>query len=345
MQDDFFINGQLIKRGEQITTKIELPSLFNTPMKMPVKVLRGKKEGSTVFVSAAIHGNELNGVEIIRKLLSLQILKKLSGTLILIPVVNVYGFNSLSRYMPDRRDLNRSFPGSLKGSLTSRVAKIFLDEIVSKCDYGIDLHTASIHKSNLPQIRVNIENDEILELAKSFEAPMVLDSPLRDGSLRANAKEFGTQILLYEAGEALRFDKKSIEIGVKGVVNVLRKLNMLPSKKRKSKKREPEVSYSSSWIRANESGLIRTLKKLGDSVEKDEVIALIEAPLEGCDFQLRASFKGIIIGKTQIPLVQEGDAVFHVAKFEDIEKAEEHIEYFHEEILQEDVFNILESEI
>ena len=333
MQGDILeIFGTEVSRGTIVDISIDLPNLYNLPASIPVHVLRGKKSGPTVFVSAAIHGDELNGIEIIRRLKKLAILKKLKGTLILVPVVNVYGLSSLSRYLPDRRDLNRSFPGSTKGSLAARMAKIFFDEIVKKCDYGIDLHTGAIHRSNLPQIRTNIKNPKTLELAKAFEAPVILHSEIRDGSLRAVAQEEGVSILLYEAGEALRFDETSIKIGVKGIVNVLKALEMLPQTKKKRSK-NPLTLKESSWTRAVESGILRTLKGLGDSVTKGEVIAFIDEPLGDESFELISPFDGIIIGKSQIPLVQEGDAVFHIARSSNLDRAEEHIEYFQEDAI------------
>ncbi|MDA3945410.1 MAG: succinylglutamate desuccinylase/aspartoacylase family protein [Helicobacteraceae bacterium] len=321
------ICGIDIPAGCTKNIEIELPKLYNLPASIPIQVISGKTAGPTVFISAAIHGDELNGIEIIRRLKKLSVIKKIKGTLILVPVVNVYGINTLSRYLPDRRDLNRSFPGSTKGSLAARMAKIFLDEIVKKCDYGIDLHTGAIHRSNLPQIRTNTENQETLELAKAFEAPVVLHSALRDGSLRAEAQEHGVPILLYEAGEALRFDDTAIKIGVKGIVNVLKALNMLP-KSSKKRQRNPLIFKESSWVRASESGMLRTVKGLGDSVKKDEIIAFIDEPLGDRSFEITSSFDGIIIGKSQIPLVQEGDAVFHIARFRNLEAAEERIDYF-----------------
>ncbi|WP_258238827.1 succinylglutamate desuccinylase/aspartoacylase family protein [Arcobacter sp. CECT 8985] len=326
-----------------MTINIELPKLYNTPTNLPVHVIRGKKSGPCVFVSAAVHGDELNGIEIIRRLRKLTILKKLKGTLILVPIVNVYGTMTLSRYMPDRRDLNRSFPGSNRGSLASRVANIFFNEVVSICDYGIDLHTASIHKSNLPQIRTNIKDEFTYKLAKSFEAPVVLHSELRDGSLRQTAQEQGIPILLYEAGEALRFDETCIRIGVKGIINVLRELDMLPIIKRKAKKL-PIVTRSSQWIRAGESGVLRTIKALGDIVKKDELIAFVDEPFGYESFEIKSIFDGIIIGKSEIPLVQEGDAIFHIAKFKNLEIAETKIEYFNEEIIEHSEFNELNDE-
>lgn len=333
-----------IPYNSNITTNIPLPHLYNTPTQLPVRVLRGRSNGPIVFISAAIHGDELNGIEIIRRFRKLNILKKLKGTVILVPIVNVYGIMSLSRYFPDRRDLNRNFPGSGKGSLTSRVAKIFFDEIVSKCDFGIDLHTASIHKSNLPQIRTNIDDTFIFELAKEFKAPVILHSELRDGSLRAVAQERGVPILLYEAGEALRFDEKCIRIGVKGIVNVLRKTNMLPPETTRKKTKIPIVSRSSQWIRSTDSGMLRTIKALGDTVHENDTIAYIDDTIDDTSFEIKAPFSGIIIGKSEIPLVQEGDAIFHIAKFSNLEVAENKIGFFDEEANKQSEFHELNNE-
>jgi hypothetical protein len=345
MPNEKFILGTIeIPRGVNMTVNLELPKLYNTPTQLPVRVIRGKRSGPTVFISAAIHGDELNGIEIIRRFRKLNILKSLKGTLILVPIVNVYGIMTLSRYLPDRRDLNRSFPGSLKGSLASRVAKIFFDEIVRKCDLGIDLHTASIHKSNLPQVRTNIDNEYTFALAKAFEAPVVLHSELRDGSLRAVAQDEGIPILLYEAGEALRFDETSIRIGVNGIVNVLRENDMLPKILKKKSRKTPIITRTSQWIRSGESGMLRTIKALGDTVKSDETIAFIDEPLGDNSFEIKAPFDGVIIGKSEIPLVQEGDAVFHIAKIRNLEVAENKIEYFNENAIESSEFIELNNE-
>jgi len=340
----FVLGGIEIPRGATVTVTLELPKMYNTPTKLPVRVIRGKKGGPVVFISAAIHGDELNGIEIIRRFRMLGILKRLKGTVILVPIVNMYGIMNLSRYLPDRRDLNRSFPGSDKGPLASRVAKIFFDEIVSKCDLGIDLHTGAIHRSNLPQVRTNIENEYTFNLAKVFGAPVVLHSEIRDGSLRAVAQEEGVPILLYEAGEALRFDETSIRIGVHGLVNVLRENNMLPNISRKKSTKTPIVTKSSRWVRASESGMLRTIKALGDTVKKDEVVAFIDEPLDDEFFEIKAPFDGIIIGKSEIPLVQAGDAIFHIAKFRDLETAVDKIGYFSEDAIEQSEFHELNME-
>ena len=344
LEQKFTLGGVEVLKGTNVTINIDLPKLYNTPTQLPIRVIRSKKNGPVVFVSAAIHGDELNGIEIIRRLRKLNILKKLKGTLILVPVVNVYGMMNLSRYLPDRRDLNRSFPGSQKGSLAGRVAKIFFDEIVSKCDLGIDLHTASIHKSNLPQVRTNIDNEYTFRLAKAFEAPVVLHSELRDGSLRAVSQEKGVPILLYEAGEALRFDEQSIRIGVKGVVNVLRANDMLPQVTSKKSKKTPIVTKESKWIRSVESGMLRTIKALGDTVLKNDVIAFIDEPLGEKSFEILSPFDGIIIGKSEIPLIQEGDAVFHIAKFKNLDLADDKMEYFAEDAIEQSEFYELNNE-
>jgi len=341
--EDFTILNEKIKKGEDKTINLELPKLYHTSTSIPIRIIRGKKDGPTVFISAAIHGDELNGIEIIRRVGSLSILKRLKGTLILIPIVNTYGVMTLSRYTPDRRDLNRSFPGSSKGSLASRIAKAFFDEVVLKCDLGIDLHTASIHKSNLPQIRTNLSDEFTYSLAKAFQAPLMLHSDLRDGSLRAEAQEKGIPILLYEAGEALRFDETSIRIGVKGIVNVLRQMQMLPLNSKQNSKL-PIVVRSSSWIRSADSGILRTIKALGDTVVQNEIIAFIDEPLGDGFTEIISPFDGVIIGKSQIPLIQEGDAIFHIAKFKNLETAENKIEYFSEDAIETSEFKELNSE-
>lgn len=344
MPNRFELGGEVIPRGVNVTINIDLPKLYNTPTQLPIRVIRGKKDGPIVFISAAIHGDELNGIEIIRRFRKLNILKRLRGTIILVPIVNVYGVMTLSRYMPDRRDLNRSFPGSIKGSLASRIAKIFYDEIVSKCDFGIDLHTASIHKSNLPQVRTNIDNEFTLGLAKAFEAPVVLHSELRDGSLRSVAGENGIPVLLYEAGEALRFDEVSIRIGVKGIVNVLRENSMLPKNNKEKMIKTPIILRNSTWIRSNEGGILRTIKALGETVVKGETIAYIDEPLGDESFEIKSNFDGVIIGKSAIPLVQEGDAIFHIAKIRNLEIAEDKMEYFHEDAIEYSEFEELINE-
>ncbi|MFC6673787.1 succinylglutamate desuccinylase/aspartoacylase family protein [Marinobacterium aestuariivivens] len=330
------IGGQEIAAGSRVMLELPLPHLYtHTPMTMPVQVVRGRKDGPSLFVSAAIHGDELNGIEIIRRLLKYGGLRRLKGTLITIPIVNVYGVIHHSRYLPDRRDLNRAFPGSERGSMTGRLADIFMREIVGNATHGIDLHTGAINRVNLPQIRANLDDRETARLAHAFGVPVVMNANLRDGSLRQAADELGIPMLLYEAGEALRFDELSIRAGLKGIINVMRELGMLPSSRRRGTPRpEPFFARSSTWVRAPSSGIFRTLCALGNWVKKGEVMGMISDPLGDSDVEVRAGCSGILVGRTNIPLVHEGEALFHIARYEDEQGMAERVESFQEEGLE-----------
>ncbi len=329
------IGGVDILPGEDKKIEIPVAKLYtDADVSLPVHIIRGKKAGPTVFISAAVHGDELNGIEIIRRLLSQPNFKIIRGTLICVPMVNVYGVVNQSRYMPDRRDLNRCFPGSSKGSLAARVAHIFMKEIAEHCDYGIDLHTGAIHRSNFPQIRADIGDEETKELAKVFAATVIINSNLVDGSLREAAVANNTKVLLYEAGEALRFDEYSIRTGIKGIENVLQYLTLMRKKRSKKKFVEPYIAKSSSWHRATASGIVNNMVSLGDQVVKGEVLAEIGDPLGEVLDVVVASRSGILIGRQNIPLVQEGEAMFHIAYFsEDDSKIAENIEVAIDNIL------------
>ncbi|ATC94328.1 succinylglutamate desuccinylase/aspartoacylase family protein [Pseudoalteromonas tunicata] len=330
MPSDFVLSGTAVSRGTRALINIPVAKLYTgTDMSIPVHVIRGKRAGPTLFISAAIHGDELNGIEIIRRLQLQETLNAIKGTLILVPMVNVFGVLNQSRYLPDRRDLNRCFPGSQKGSLAGRLANLFLTEIVQKCDYGIDLHTGAIHRSNLPQIRANLDDPQTKALAEAFGVPVLLNSNLRDGSLRQAADDSGVKILLYEAGEALRFDELCIRAGLRGVLDVMRHLGMIRKVKRKQKL-EPFEARSSSWIRATESGIVRLLKNLGERVKQGEEIAKIYDPNGHRVETIYAKHEGIVIGRLNIPLVQEGDALMHVAMFTLASEVAEHVEIMHE---------------
>lgn len=338
-RESFRINGVYVARGSRATIDLPAGRLYtHAPMTVPVHVVRGKREGPRLFVSAAIHGDEINGVEIIRRVLKLAALSQLRGTLIAVPIVNVHGFINHSRYLPDRRDLNRSFPGSEKGSLAARIAHLFMDEIVTKSTHGIDLHTGAIHRSNLPQIRANLEDEETRNLAKAFDVPVIISSNLRDGSLREAAAESGIPTLLYESGEALRFDEISIRAGVKGITNVMRELGMLPKRRTvKKAQKEPVVARSSSWVRAGDSGILRTMVPLGGRVKKGTLLGVIADPFGERELQMVSPFSGIVIGRTNLPLVNEGDALYHLARFSDVHEVGAKVDEFQEEHTPEPV--------
>lgn len=222
MRDPIEIAGIAVAPGERRTIEVPITDLStHTPINMPVHVIHGRRDGPVLFVCGAIHGDEISGVEIIRRLMKLGGLKRLRGTLIAVPIVNILGFLNNSRYLPDRRDLNRSFPGRSSGSLAARLADLFIREIVSKATHGIDLHTAAIHRNNYPQVRADLDNPELERLARAFGVPLTINADLREGSLRAAAASIGVPVFVYEGGEALRFDELPIRSGVNGVVRCM----------------------------------------------------------------------------------------------------------------------------
>lgn len=327
------INGITFAAGSNTTIELPVGRMYtHAPVTMPVHVIRGRKKGPRLFISAAIHGDEIIGVEIIRRLLKSPALKRLKGTIIAVPIVNIHGLINHSRYLPDRRDLNRSFPGTEKGSIAARLANLLMTEIVSQSTHGIDLHSGALHRENLPQIRANLDDAETERLAKAFNAPVIIASNLRDGSLRETAAELGIPMLLYEAGEALRFNEVAIRAGVKGIINVMRVLEMLPPSRSKSTKHVPPVvARSSTWMRAPESGILRAMVALGSRVKKDTLLGVISDPFGETETNVTSGYSGIVIGRTNLPLVNEGDALFHIARFERVLEAANRVDEFNEE--------------
>ncbi len=311
-----------VEVGPGYRTQVDLPIAdlsIHVPMVMPVHVINGSESGPVLFVSAAIHGDELNGVEIIRRIIKLAALRRLRGALIAVPIVNVPGFLNLSRYLPDRRDLNRSFPGSAKGSLAARLAEMFVDQILSNATHGIDLHTGAVHRENHPQIRVDLDDPAAEPMARAFGAPLVVNSASRDGSLREAADKRDVPVVVYEAGEALRFDETSIRTGLSGVIGVMEHLGMLPTRKRGSESKAPVILRDSSWVRAPASGVIRMRQPIGAEVEAGELLAVVSDPLGESETEIKSPMDGVIVGRTNLPLAHEGDALFHIGKTGDVE--------------------------
>ena len=328
------IAGTTIEQGMRVRVEVPVGRRFTgNQVVLPVEVVRGRHPGPCLFVCAAIHGDEINGVEIIRRVLQYGGLRKLRGTLLAVPVVNVFGFVGLSRYLPDRRDLNRSFPGSRRGSLASRLAHTFLTEIVANATHGIDLHTAAVHRSNLPQVRAGFDDPETTRLARAFGAPVIVHANVRDGSLRGAVVERGIPMLVYEAGEALRFDETAIRGGVRGVLAVMRALEMLPAMSRRTvSPPQPVMARSTAWVRAPEAGILRTRIQLGRSVELGAVLGTIADPLGTREVDVVATQSGVVIGRSEIPLVNEGDALFHVATFDRPESVAESVAQYTEQV-------------
>jgi uncharacterized protein len=333
MRECILVAGKEIRPGTRESVDLRVPDLYtHTSLTLPVHVVHSKKSGPVLFLAAALHGDEINGVEIIRRVLNSPSLRSLRGTLIAVPVVNIYGFIQHSRYLPDRRDLNRAFPGSQSGSMAGRMAYLFLNEIVAKCTHGIDLHTGAIHRENLPQVRAVLDDAETERMSRAFTVPVILNTTLVEGSLRKAVEDMGISIIVYEAGEALRFDEISIRAGVTGVIAVMREIGMLPKAKRKKTAREPLVAKASTWVRAPQSGILRAVHSLGARVVKGEHMGVISDPFGEREEEIISPVDGIIIGRTNLPLLNEGEALFHIARFSSPELAAGQVEEFQQEL-------------
>nr|WP_298412830.1 succinylglutamate desuccinylase/aspartoacylase family protein [uncultured Halomonas sp.] len=332
-RSSFELAGVHIAPGTRAQVDVPIAKLYtHAPLHIPVEVVHGRRPGPVLLVCSAIHGDEINGVEIVRRLLRSSALRRLRGTLIAVPVVNVFGFVQHTRYLPDRRDLNRCFPGAEAGSLGSRVAALFREQIVDLATHIIDLHTGAIHRTNLPQIRAQLgSSSETARMADAFGAPVILNAELREGSLRAYAQSRGVPVLTYEAGEALRFDEWSIAPGVRGILRVMRTLGMLPASRQRAISRSTEIANGSSWARATGDGILRPRVRLGARVAKGQLLGLVADPFGNAEGEVIANADGIVIGMSNLPLVNEGEALFHVARFDAIEEAENAVESFQQD--------------
>lgn len=336
----FIIGEETIAPGKRQTVNLPVSLLStHTPVSVPVNVIHGKRDGATVFVSAAIHGDEIIGVEIIRRLLRSSALRYLRGTLLCIPVVNVFGFVNHSRYLPDRRDLNRSFPGTERGSLAAQVANLFMTEIVERCDFGIDLHSAAIHRTNLPQLRVSEGQERAMEHAKLFGTPVVVMAPLRDGSLRSAAAKVGVETMVFEGGEALRFDDRAITTAVRGILRVLKHMGMLHSSRIKLNGVDPYVVSDTRWVRAPAGGVIQLRSRIGSLVELGETIGVVTDPLGESEELVTAPSTGLVIGQTRLPIVNQGDALLHIAETEHVNRAKTTLRHYEREVNAEPLFD------
>jgi uncharacterized protein len=330
----FEIGGTRVAAGERRTIDLPLATLStHTEVNLPMQVWHGRRPGPVLFVCAAIHGDEILGLEIIRRLSRNAALRRVSGTLITIPIVNVFGFIARSRYLPDRRDLNRCFPGHARGSLGSRIAHQFLTEVVRRCTHGIDLHTGAIHRANFPQIRVNLDQPAAAHMARDFAAPILVNASLREGSLRQAADTLGIPVIVYEACEALRFDELAVRVGVRGVLGVMRGLGMLaPGDTRASADMgEPLVVRSTTWVRAPVSGVFRAVAGLGARVAAGAPLGRIAGPFGDDEVVITAPVDGVVIGRNHLPLVHEGNALYHVAQSEGTQVPAEWLDAFEDE--------------
>lgn len=312
--------GETILPGTSKTIEVEIAKLHSmTKLKIPVIIERSKIDGPTVLLSACLHGDEINGTEIVRKIIRNKINKPKRGTIICIPIINIFGFINQTREFPDKRDLNRVFPGSKTGSLASRFAHFLVTEIIPKVDYAIDFHAGGASRFNAPQIRIVPNNTELKELATVFNSPFTLYSKNIPGSFRNACTKLGVKMLLFEGGKSLDLNELITTKGIEGTMRFLNHLDMLNPKKEVPHTTEKTIFIEkSNWIRANFSGMFHGLVKIGSFVQKGELLAMISDPYGKVEYKLKAPNDGYVINVNDAPIVYQGDAVFHIStKLED----------------------------
>lgn len=287
----------------------KLPS--GTLIDLPIYVFRSKKKGPTLLLSGGLHGDEINGIEIVRRMLDESRFDFLErGSVIAIPVMNIYGFLNFSREVPDGKDINRSFPGHAGGSLAARLAHFLNLNILSQIDYGIDFHTGGASRFNFPQVRYADTDKKAGELAEAFAPPVILKSNLIDKSLRKQAHKMGKPMLVYEGGESLRLDEEVVQEGIKGALRVLHHLKMIDHAP--AAESQPVILEHSTWVRAKRSGIYTGLMKSGMSVGKNDTIGMITDPFSEFKVKIKAGRAGFIIGHNNMPVVNQGDALIHL---------------------------------
>ncbi|MFI5148464.1 MAG: succinylglutamate desuccinylase/aspartoacylase family protein [Bacteroidia bacterium] len=311
MPKQIIINRQVISPGENKEVNMNMYRLpTRTIMEIPVHVFRSQHEGPVVLLSAGMHGDEINGIEIIRQLIRGGYLSKLKkGSILAMPIINIISFLNHSRDLPDGKDLNRCFPGTQSGSLGSRIAYDMMNEIVPQIDLGVDFHTGGARINNYPQIRCVFKDHRNLELAKMFGSPFILNADYREKSFRLEASRKGKPVLVYEAGESMRFNEKAIAEGVTGCLRLMKNLGMIDIDLESSPSR---ILNDTTWVRADISGMFRTTKKYGSFIKKNEIIGSISDPYGEIETTLKAPETGFIIGINNKPVINEGDALIHV---------------------------------
>jgi predicted deacylase len=309
--DEWF--GEEIPAGESRDVKLAVSESYSSmTVRIPIHIRRATEDGPVVFVTAALHGDEINGTGAIRQLIQDADFRLLRGSVILVPVMNLLAFDRHSRYLPDRRDLNRSFPGSTDGSLASRMARIIFDEIVFRCDYGIDLHTAAVRRTNYPNVRGDLANPEVRWLAESFGSEIIINGKGPPGTFRREACQAGCPTIIMEGGEVWKVEPGIVASATRGIKNILSNLEMLDTPVE-----SPEhqvIIEKSKWIRAERGGFLRFHIKPGDIIEKGQPLATNTTLLGHERSTLRAPFDAVVIGMTSLPAVSPGEPVCNLGK-------------------------------
>ena len=315
MHKEITIFNETILPGKCKTINMQIGKLHTmTDLHIPIIVERSKKEGPVVLLTAGLHGDEINGTEIVRELIVKKINKPKRGTIICIPVINIFGFVNQTREFPDGRDLNRIFPGSKTGSLASQFAYYIIKEILPHIDYAIDFHAGGAQRFNAPQIRIVTDNAELKTLSDVFGAPFTLYSNNISGSFRSSCDKMNVKMLLFEGGKSVDINKAITREAVEGTKRVLTHFGMLKKKHEISKPHQTIYIEKSDWIRANFSGMFHGLKQIGSYVTKGELLATISDPFGKVSHKLKAPHAGYLINVNDAPIVYQGDAVFHISK-------------------------------
>lgn len=316
----------VIHPGEVANLALPLPEQYScSPLYMPIKIIHGAQKGPCIVVFSTLKGNELNGLEIANRIIKMLSPDKICGTVIAIPVLNVYGLTHFPSRLPSENNLANCFPGKEQGSYGERLAYLFTNEVLRKADFCIELQTGDLNHNILPQVYCNFENAKAKELAKAFKAPVVTNVQVKSNSLRQTAEELQIPLLVYQAGEAMRFDESAITLGVDGVINVLRCIDILPSSPITEFK--PIFSRDEEWISAHKGGVLHSNVSLGQTIKKNDVIGTISDPF-GSDFiePIHSLQDGVVVGINTTPLIHEGLKIFKIASFIDDDKAENVIE-------------------
>lgn len=324
LSDALVIDDVVIPAGTSKTVDIQVARLLSgTLIHMPVHVFRSDKPGPTLLLSGGLHGDEVNGIEVVRRMISLGILNQITcGSVVAIPIINVYGFLFFSREVPDGKDVNRSFPGSPNGSLAAQVAHTMATKILPVVDMGIDFHTGGASRTNYPQIRYDDQDPKAIEMAKAFQAPIAMGSSLISGSLRACGQSQGVPIIVYEGGESLRLEEKAVKEAIRGTKRFMHSIGMLEQSpkprglKGRQKGDQKAIRHISgnTWVRAEASGLFSSERESGQAVREGELIGRIRNPYDSYSVKVHSPMDGFIIGHNNIPLVHRGDALFHIGK-------------------------------
>lgn len=311
MPDPININGYTVHPGEQKQIELNIARLpTHTSIDLPVQLYRAREEGPTLLLTGGLHGDEINGIEILRRMIHSDLMQPDKGTIIVLPLVNTYGFIQNIRGLPDGKDINRSFPGSPNGSLASLMAHTLMNEILPLADYGVDFHTGGDARSNFPQIRCEWKIRANREIAKAFAPPVILDSSVLDDTFRKAAQDYGTPILVYEGGESLRFNEFAIQEGIDGSRRLMKYLGMISDA---PAPQNTEIYDTSPWVRAHYGGLFNHEVKLGDHVKAGQLLGYISDPYGKLWVKVKSPENGRIIGLNNAPVVYKGDALIHIA--------------------------------